>query len=168
MRRCPRCNGTGKNPEESKLGWPGEPCYVCLGTGQVAKPEQQPELYHTPTMDDALRSVTVGKFAPPEVVQLVSENIDDLFEDKPVTNPSELEEQIRTALKEDFYRLYSPGFTTDWAAQRRVRGVEIEVMQLWGIQALIQSKYEEGFKNGKLEGRKEAFELMEKGGWSGQ
>lgn len=32
---CPRCNGTGKNPDNSVLGWPGKPCYICHGTGKA-------------------------------------------------------------------------------------------------------------------------------------
>lgn len=30
---CPRCKGTGKNPDDSVLGYPANPCYYCLGTG---------------------------------------------------------------------------------------------------------------------------------------
>lgn len=30
---CPRCHGTGKNGEDSVLGYPGYTCYYCGGTG---------------------------------------------------------------------------------------------------------------------------------------
>lgn len=35
-KKCPRCEGTGKNSKQSQLGWPGGPCYYCLGDGFVA------------------------------------------------------------------------------------------------------------------------------------
>lgn len=31
---CPRCKGAGKNPKDSKLGYPENACYYCDGTGK--------------------------------------------------------------------------------------------------------------------------------------
>jgi len=48
-------------------------------------------------------------------------------------------EKIREALKKDFNTLYQKGFTTDWKAQRIVRGIEINIMGLDALESLFNS-----------------------------
>jgi hypothetical protein len=39
-------------------------------------------------------------------------------------------DELREALIKDFSTLYTKRFTTDWVVQRKVRGLEIEIMEL--------------------------------------
>lgn len=47
-------------------------------------------------------------------------------------------EKLKEALKKDFNNLYVKEFTTDWEANRIIRGYEIEVMSLSNLEKIIE------------------------------
>jgi hypothetical protein len=51
-----------------------------------------------------------------------------------MTNPND---KLRLALKKDFDKLYVKEFTTNWEAERFIRGVEIGIMGLDNLEALF-------------------------------
>lgn len=58
---CPRCGGTGENPEDSVFGYPGEPCYYCLGTGN--RPDMsgvQPSAVTADGLTTILENLAIG------------------------------------------------------------------------------------------------------------
>ena len=55
-------------------------------------------------------------------------------------------EKVKDAMKKDFNVLYQKEFTTDWEAQRFVRGLQIDVMGVDNLATLLQESNEEAVR----------------------
>lgn len=53
---------------------------------------------------------------------------------------------IKSALKQDFNALYVKEFTEDWKEQRLLREIEIDLMELPGLEFVINRLVEEAKK----------------------
>ena len=57
-----------------------------------------------------------------------------------------IEEQIKEAIRKDFHKLYVKQFTTDWREQRFLRDIEIGVMSFDNLTNLLTQQREELIK----------------------